>query len=234
MEAALKSVEDKLDIVRELTRGVMASQLSCAVVRGEPGVGKSHTVMEVVNSVRRENQTVVRVTGHITPLKAFYALGDAQGRGSVTIFDDCDDIFTELASLNLLKAAVDTKANRVVTWGSSMKGMPYTDFEFHGGVIVLTNADFRGPHYRAFMDRVHFFDLKISKEEKVAKIFDVARKLEGVDEQTGLGIVTWLLENQALIDERLSLRTFVKVAELAKFTQNWKTLAKATLFNQAA
>lgn len=228
MEEHLISINQKLSNLTKFVDGVALGVLGGLIIDGEPGVGKTHTVL----SHLEKNHPIVKVTrlsGSITPLAAYHTMGDNSEKGNVIIFDDCDSIFMDGGSLNNLKAAVDTRINRIVTWGSSSMKVMYPSFQFSGGIIILTNANFNSPHFKALLDRIHVFELRISQEEKIARIFDVAKNSEICDPYVGLEIAEWLVNNKDKVVD-LSLRTFVKTAELAKFSNEWRELASLTLF----
>ena len=230
-EELLKSVNEKFDLLKELTSAVATGGIQALVVRGAAGIGKSHTITEHLrmNFVRGcKNPIRIKITsGHITPLQTFKTLKSCSDDKSVVIFDDCDSVFTEINSLNILKAACDTKKFRTVSWNSSK--VDEDVFDFQGGIILISNADFRSTHYQAFIDRVHLYDMKVTQEEKIARIQDIATKMGDVKKETAKEICDWLFENKVFIGY-LSFRTFYKIAQLAKMSKNWKKLAEVTVF----
>lgn len=234
---SLRSIDAKLRTMKQLVSGVAQSKLKAIVIDGEPGIGKTYEVLDhldknFIQDLKDDQDpiTVTRYTGHITPLSFYHALGDNCKSGNILIFDDCDDSFTNIDCLNLLKAAVDTRTNRVVSWRSGSAHVRYKNFTFDGGVIIITNAKMDSRHYRAFLDRVHLYTVEVTTEEKLARIWSIATSTDGIDPVMGMEVCDWLRLNVQFL-ESLSLRTFIKLAELASLSENWRDLAKATLFS---
>lgn len=125
------------------------------IVSGKAGVGKSYTVEQVVQEVglKKEKDYVI-ISGKSTPAALYQSL--YQNKNKLLIYDDCDDVLKNKDGLNILKTALDTKDNRVVSWKSRNSFNP-TDmetseikrltaagklpdhFEFRGKVIFITN-----------------------------------------------------------------------------------------------
>jgi hypothetical protein len=95
-------------------------------------------------------------------------------KGGVLIFDDCDGVYRDEDSINLLKIATDTTKERLVSWRKNATwlddyGIDRT-FDFKGSIIFLTNIDFEKriqadgkmtEHYRAFIDRAAYLCLTV-------------------------------------------------------------------------
>lgn len=227
----LPSVNEKFELLRTLASGVATGNLQGLVVRGAAGIGKTFTVLDHLrNKHVRKSKDPIKVKhlcGHITPLQTYKTLEANRDNKSIVVFDDCDAVFTELTSLNILKAACDTGKFRRVSWNSSKADTEA--FDYDGGMIIISNAEFKNDHYQAFIDRVHLYDMKVSNKEKIAKIYDTSTRIGDVRPKVAKEISEWLFSNEKYVDY-LSMRTFYKIAQLTKISTEWKKLAEVTVF----
>lgn len=256
----LASVNEKFDSLKEFIELVQQGAITGFILGGAAGIGKTTTIqdvlMEVCNKAKRElfnqdqsnhynpdnppgeefkpSKKVVGFTdyyivkGHITPMQLYITL--MNNPDSIIVFDDCDSVFGSKEALNVLKAATDTTPVRIVSWESSKGDMP-NNFEFRGAIIIVTNERLgRNPHFRALVDRMHIFDMLVTTEEKVARIYSVAETNRFVDKDKGMEICDWLVGQGEFIDY-LSIRTFVKIAQLASKSPRWQRLAEVTILN---
>jgi hypothetical protein len=231
---AYKSYSKKIEVVTKMTRGVALSNLRCLVISGSPGIGKSYNVLEELSKLKKSHGLNVIVSkGHLTPYKLYGMLVANAGPESILVFDDCDAVLDNTQALNLLKAATEFAKKRYVSWNSSMNADTGVDdqVEFKGKVIVLTNKRLNdNPHYQAFIDRVHYYDMRVTFEEKLAKIVSMARKVgEQIDPDLNYDdVILWLIKNKDQINQdRFSLRNFIKLAEMkSMFGDDWVDMIK--------
>ena len=166
-------------------------------------------------------------------------------KDNVLVFDDCDSVFSDELSLNILKAALDSKKNRTIHWNTDSfklrnEGVP-DSFDFKGGAIFITNIKFDNvkskkmrDHLEALESRCHYIDLTIDTDrEKMLRIKQITK--DGMLDEYALGegvvdeIVEFCESNKARLRE-LSLRTVLKVADLAKaFPTKWEAMAENTV-----
>jgi hypothetical protein len=168
--------------------------------------------------------------------------------GNVIVFDDCDSIFNDELSLNILKAALDSKKKRKIHWNTDSfklrnEGVP-DSFEFKASAIFITNLKFdkvKGKlreHLEALESRCHYMDLTIDSErDKMLRIRQVIQ--DGMLNQYKLAdsvkeaIVDFVDTNKSRLRE-LSLRSVLKVADLAvAFPNNWEAYAENTVMRRA-
>ena len=164
---------------------------------------------------------------------------------NIIVFDDCDSVLLDDLSLNILKAALDTSAKRMIHWNTDShllrrEGVP-DSFEFKGGAIFITNIKFDHvkskklrDHLEALESRCHYLDLTIdTTREKILRIEQVVNecgmldKYEFEDYQKS-EVVDFVKANVSRLRE-LSLRTVLKVADLKHgFPDKWKSVAEVT------
>lgn len=239
-QQTLAAVNHRLDMLATMVHGVCKGDFCGFVVQGEKGLGKSHTVHQVLDMYdptvpgneempEEQRRSIRRFTGKITPLQLFLAMQEWNTPKCILLFDDCDSAWNEIDALNVLKAAMDTKARRIVTWATTSRLVREQSFEFKGQVIVITNAHMTSSHYKAFLDRVHKFPLKMSQREKLVKIKEIAMVSDSFDRDMAVQVMRHIENNLEMIGPRLSMRTFVKTYELVKIPI-WKELAIETVF----
>jgi hypothetical protein len=169
-------------------------------------------------------------------------------KDNVIVFDDCDSIFSDELSLNILKAALDSKKTRRIHWNTDSfklrnEGVP-DSFEFKGSAIFITNIKFDNvkskkmrDHLEALESRCHYIDLAIDTDrEKLLRIKQITN--DGMLDEYALGaevveeIVDFCDINKKRLRE-LSLRTVLKVADLAKaFPNKWEAMAENTVMRR--
>jgi hypothetical protein len=151
-------------------------------------------------------------------------------------------------SLNILKAALDSKKSRRIHWNTDSfklrnEGVP-DSFEFKGSAIFITNIKFDNvkskklrDHLEALESRCHYIDLTIDTErEKMLRIKQIVGDgmLDEYDFSTDVHdeIVDYIDINKKRLRE-LSLRTVLKVADLAKaFPDRWEAMAENTVIRR--
>jgi hypothetical protein len=74
----------------------------------------------------------------------------------------------------------------------------------------------------------------MTQREKLLKIREIAISDENYDPELASMIIDHISDNLDLIGNKLSMRTFVKVYELAKFSGRWPRLAKETVYVEEA
>ena len=170
-------------------------------------------------------------------------------KDNVLVFDDCDSVLLDDLSLNILKAALDSKKTRRIHWNTDSfklrnEGVP-DSFEFKGGAIFITNIKFDNvkskklrDHLEALESRCHYIDLTIDTErEKMLRIKQITADGMLNEYQLGEGVVDDIVDFVDVNKKRLrelSLRTVLKVADLAKaFPDRWEAMAENTVMRRA-
>jgi len=224
------------------------------IVSGPPGVGKSFGVEKVLGKHdliatlgdRAPKYEVVK--GAMSAIGLYAKLYQYADKDNVIVFDDCDSVLLDDLSLNILKAALDSKKTRRIHWNTDSfklrnEGVP-DSFEFKGSAIFITNIKFDNvkskklrDHLEALESRCHYIDLTIDTErEKMLRIKQIVGDgmLEeyAFDDAIKEDIVDFIDINKKRLRE-LSLRTVLKVADLAKaFPQRWEAMAENTVMKR--
>lgn len=240
-------IRDRFDTLKIITDATAKGLNRSLIISGPSGLGKSYEVEKVLKA---SDSKFIMITGNVQPTGLYKTLFEHRDPGQVVVFDDSDGIFWDPLSLNLLKAASDTKAVRTLYWLSerSLKDT-YSDpipnsFEFRGSIIFITNYDFDKMinkehkltvHFQALMSRAHYLDMAIkTRPDYVTRIKQVLR--EGLlDEFTDMDqviLLRYLQDNMANLRE-LSVRIVIKIGQLIKMDKtNWRKLADTMCLKQ--
>jgi hypothetical protein len=249
----VERIRERFDMLKDMTKAVKKGNVRAMIVSGPPGVGKSHGVEEVLDryatmQMLGAGQAHEVIKGAMSPIGLYCKLFKMADKGKVVVFDDCDSIFQDDLSLNILKAALDSKKNRWIHWNTDSfklrnEGVP-DKFKFEASAIFITNLKFdkvKGKlreHLEALESRCHYMDLTIdSDKDKVLRIKQVVqdgmlddRKLS---EEVKTDIMDFVEINKSKLRE-LSLRTVLKVADLAEaFPKRWEAMAENTVMRRA-
>ncbi len=253
-EETIDRLRERFDMLEDMTKATKKGDVRAMIVSGPPGVGKSFGVEKVLGKHdliatlgdRPAKYEVVK--GAMSAIGLYCKLYKFADKDNVIVFDDCDSIFADELSLNILKAALDSKKTRRIHWNTDSfklrnEGVP-DSFEFKGSAIFITNLKFdkaKGKvreHLMALESRCHYVDLTIDTDrEKMLRIKQITS--DGMlneyqfNDDTVEEIVDFVDINKTRLRE-LSLRTVLKVADLAKaFPQKWEAMAENTVMRRA-
>ena len=249
----VERIRQRFDMLQDMTKAVKKGDVRAMIVSGPPGVGKSHGVEQVLDRYKTleaiggaKNHEVIK--GAMSPIGLYCKLYKMADKGKVVVFDDCDGIFQDDLSLNILKAALDSKKKRTIHWNTDSfklrnEGVP-DQFNFEASAIFITNMKFdkvKGKlreHLSALESRCHYMDLTIdSDKDKMLRIKQVTQDgmLDAykISEEVKNDIVDFVDINKNRLRE-LSLRTVLKVADLAvSFPNKWEAFAENTVMRRA-
>jgi hypothetical protein len=171
-------LEDYVDMVSDRDR-------ASVIVVGEGGLGKSYTVMNrirknglkdvdkseigLVISEAAQRSSFKVVKGYSSPKGLFRTL--YENRNRLVIFDDCDSILKNDDAVNILKAALDSYDERIVTWNAESFGesdLPKS-FEFTGAVIFISNMSMRKIP-QAIISRSAPADVSMTRSEIITRM----------------------------------------------------------------
>ena len=253
-EEILIRLKEKFEDLKDLTRAIKQGKLRAAVVSGPPGVGKSHGVEEVLqkddlfNTIAGRTPKYEIVSGAMSALGLYAKLWRYADRGNVIVFDDCDSVLQDELSLNILKAALDSKKRRYISWNTDSRllrteGIP-DRFEFSAGCMFITNIKFEHirsrklkDHLEAIKSRCFYIDLEMdTKREQLLRIGQIVG--EGMlneyefEETDQADILDFIHANADSLLE-LSLRMVLKIADLKKtFPTRWQNRARSLCFRR--
>jgi hypothetical protein len=250
-EEVIARIGKRFDILDQMTKATIAGDVRAMIVVGPPGVGKSYGVEKQLEhsglfdqlSGRRVKYEVIK--GAMTPIGLYCTLYKHSDKNNVIVFDDCDSVFQDDLSLNILKAALDSGKKRRIYWNSDSamlrrEGVPDM-FDFKGSCIFITNLQFQNlkskklqDHLEALQSRCHFIDLTLNTlRDRFLRIKQIYLKGElfadyDFSQEQGDEVINFMETNQNRLRE-ISLRMALKIADLTKVSgDNWKALAATT------
>jgi hypothetical protein len=250
-EEVMTRIGERFDILDQMTKATIAGDVRAMIVVGPPGVGKSYGVEKQLEhsglfdklSGRKIKYEVIK--GAMTPIGLYCTLYKHSDRNNVLVFDDCDSVFQDDLSLNILKAALDSGKKRRIYWNSDSamlrrEGVPDM-FDFKGACIFITNLQFQNlkskklqDHLEALQSRCHFLDLTLNTmRDRFLRIKQIYRKGElfadyDFTQEQGDMVIEFMEQNQTRLRE-MSLRMALKIADLTRVSDtNWRALAATT------
>lgn len=251
-EEIMARIADRFAVLEEITDAAAEGAIRAVIVSGPPGVGKSYGVAErlkranLFTAIQNKPPRYDIVKGSVTPIVLYTMLYYYRNVGEVLVFDDCDSILHDEATLNMLKAALDSGKSRRITWNrrSSFlrdEGIP-DHFDFKGSIIFISNLKFDKVqsknlqlHLAALQSRCHYLDLAMNSEhDRMLRIRQVHQSGELFSDydftnNEGDTVIEYMFANKDRLRE-LSLRMAVKLADLIKISpSNWQRLAASTV-----
>ena len=249
-EERIKEIAERFEILDEMTQGSIDGVVRGMIVTGPPGIGKSFGVEKVIEKNSMFDKLADKPLKYGTEKGAASAIGLYQllyryaDPGSVLVLDDCDSILWDEVSLNLLKAALDSSAKRMISWNTESsalrrEGVP-EKFEFCGSVVFITNLKFDNvkkgklkDHLEAILSRCHYLDLTLdTMHDKLLRVKQIVGdgmlKKYNFSKDEEVGLINYMEENKEKLRE-MSLRMVNKIADLKKMApERWMRLAEST------
>jgi len=208
-------------IVDMVAQGISPS----ALVTGLSGIGKTHLVLKRLkeNGLIQDDDFVM-VKGHSSAQGLYSTL--YHHCDQTVIFDDCDSIFKDAISVNLLKAALDSYETRRLSWMSTrlpddIEGV----FDFTGNIIFISNMT-ADRIDEAVKSRTFVVDLQMSRKEICEYMRTILDDLEPDMEMESKVEVLDEIEARSNTFEQFNIRTFIKACRVyrsASMTgRDWK------------
>jgi len=244
--ALVFGINERFQILEDFVDMVATRTIPSAIIIGEGGLGKSHTVFKALKAAGLLNiddaeigarfdeglsrKAYIVVKGFSTAKGLYRTL--FENKNKIVVFDDCDNILKDPGAANLLKAALDSYDKRVITWNAESFGgeddLPRS-FIFTGGVIFISNM----PMYKipqALISRSMPADVSMTRPEIIERMRAIVSEGEFLVEyemSAKLEALEFIAENANRPEVKsLNLRTLINVtkARVAK-PDHWKRLA---------
>lgn len=248
LDDKVKFLDETMDDIYDISRAVAAGAFNSLLISGRAGTGKTFNVEKAMQDEGLvEGDDWIKVSGALSTIMMYKKM--YQFKDKVLVFDDCDAVFSNEDGRNILKAALDTKKIRNISYMKKLK-MLYDPKDFEQDPEGEFNAVESGliPNRFNFSGRVIF----ISNLQKQKLDPDGAIRSRSIlvdvnpDNATLMERLKVLLphlepRDMPLKDKEeiyefmqsakdVSMRTFVKAAGFKMANMgNWKRMAKRYL-----
>lgn len=241
------SVDERFTFAREIVAAVGRGHQPSAIITGEPGLGKSHVVREGlevaglidINKLVGDPEEVEQMTsmelpenafavykGHVTPQGLYSLLYKFNGR--TLVFDDCDKVLTDTGSEMILKGALDSEKERLISWKSGRGGDVPPQFIYTGTCVFVSNMTMDQLD-DAFRSRTVCVDLCMNEEQKLERMWKIARSPDFMFHVTNRRLIIDCMgevERLARLGmvSSLNMRTVIKAVNMASSNavSDWK------------
>lgn len=161
LEDRVKFMEETMQDVYEISRSVAAGAFNSLFISGRAGTGKTYSVEKAMHDEGlEEGEDWIKISGAVSSIIMYKQL--YLYRDKVLVFDDCDAVFSNEDGRNILKAALDTKRIRKISYmkkvsflydpkdfannpegefNAQESGLVPNQFEFSGRVVFISNLD---------------------------------------------------------------------------------------------
>ncbi len=209
------------------------------IISGAPGIGKTKRVKDLIKRTGYQlGDNYQLITGRCTTPALYLALYNYAREDDITLIDDCDDVMTDMNSVNILKAALEAGDERILSYFVSRppevseedavmrhpelvpdrKGKYWApnQFEFNGRVIFITNV-FAGSIDTALRNRCIVCNLDFTTEETLEIVEDIMPailpdKLDNQSKQLAYNFLKEMADKKAEME--ISIRSFTTVAKI--------------------
>lgn len=241
------NINERFQILEDFVDMVATGTIPSAIITGQGGLGKSHTVFAALKRAGKINlddaeigarfdeglssKAYVVVKGFSTAKGLYRTL--FENRNRLVVFDDCDSVLKDAVAANLLKAALDSYDKRVITWNAetSFGGddeLPKS-FIFTGGVIFISNM----PMYKipqAIISRSMPADVSMTRKEIIERMSVIVKSddfLVGYEQEHKEEALNFIAANSERAEvKEINLRTLINVTKArATKPDHWKRLA---------
>ena len=122
-------IRKRFNVMDMLADAVVQKSLYALIISGGAGIGKTYKFENTLSQAADEGTigNFEHLKGKSTPLFLYETLFKNSNDGDVVLLDDCDSVFQDETSLNILKAALDSGDIRRVSYGSTCKYLEEND-----------------------------------------------------------------------------------------------------------
>jgi len=238
-------INKRFEFVEQMVGMVSKKTIASAIITGQGGLGKTHTVLgsleksgykNVTDLAEFEIGTLVNTAKSYRIIKGFSTAKGLyrtlfEGNNMVLVFDDCDSVLKDPVALNLLKGALDSYGERYINWNADIRDpdLPRS-FKFTGSIIFISNMDLDRID-QAVKSRAFCVDLSMTQEQKVERMEVLVESREFLEDfsiTVKRDAIAFIKANQDHVSN-LSLRTLIATTKIAAEGGDWKQLAKYVL-----
>ena len=225
--------------LRNYVRMVTGGYSNLLMLDAKGGLGKTHNVIETLESEYEDDDRWVHQKGFTTPLELYKTLWKARHADGTLFLDDMSGVTNNTKAIDMLKAATDTQGSENVVEYRTSRDIdhPYIDgetlpntFTFRGSIIMSFNDTPDNRHFSALKDRGTYYEFNLSYQERL----DLIEAIAGLDDFSPLSVeaqrevARWV---RTVTDSsfEVTIRTFEEVCKMYEFGQdtgqNWEEMA---------
>lgn len=259
VESVIKRVSERMQWLERFTHACAQGTILSFIASGETGIGKTYMIEEILGAYKESGKSdFLSVSGgKISTIELYKLLYRMRGKKNVLVLDDIDSVFDNEDSMNILKKALDTSAERKISYLTNATQLQDEngndippDHRYEGSIIFLTNFDFEKamsggtaqrklvPHFQALVGRTNYLDLKLHSRREVSIWVQYRVRTLKILQRNGLSdaqsekVLAYMHKNSDKI-RSLSIRTAVALAGYIKaWGHDWEAAANTFQLRQ--
>lgn len=225
------SINKRFSFLEKSVAMVATGIQNSVIICGAGGLGKSYTVLKTLKNLgydeSGEGHRSFKVVKGFSTAKGLYRLL-YENNDKILVLDDCDSVWKDNNSLNLLKSALDSYETRVISWNSERmdEDLP-SSFLYTGKVIFITNLS-ESQLDQAVRSRCLFIDVSMSRDDIIERMKVITSSdefLPGISDDSKRKAIQFIEKNIKII-RNISLRTLVNITKIAETgSDDWEEMA---------
>lgn len=196
---------------------------------------------------KEKNKFYVKISGSVASALNIYKVlyfANLKNKKSIVVFDDCDSVLDKGNSANILKAALDSKSERTISYISTKLGaigLPQS-FTLTSKVIFISNKH-KSDIEEAIVSRTQVVDVNFSLDDIVDRIKQIMDKMEipGATMSDKKVVLDFLKakvfgnEQVQKVVKKFDFRTYMQIVSI-KLTgnKNWQRWAAQAVISKFA
>lgn len=239
------SITKRFEFVKQMVEMVAKKTVASAIITGQGGLGKTHTVIRSLQAYGLKDVTDLasfEIGTRINPNRSYRVIKGFstakglyrslyEGNGMTLVFDDTDNIFKDPVALNLLKGALDSFGERYINWNADIKDedLPRS-FKFTGSIIFISNREMDTLD-QAVRSRAMCVDLSMNESQKIERMETIMMDSDFLPEYSKQYKKDAFDFLQGMVKrvKNLSLRSLISVVKIRAEGGDWQDLAKYVL-----
>ncbi|WJZ27962.1 hypothetical protein NCTGTJJY_CDS0083 [Serratia phage 92A1] len=240
-------IRKRFNVMSIMADGMVSGSIRSLIISGAAGVGKTYELDLKLNAAQDAGKIEYHmINSKCSAIGLYVKLYEAKHKNSVLLLDDVD-VFSDMDTLNILKAALDTGEKRTICWNTASSWLEDQDipraFEYEGTCVFITNMDIDreldkggklAPHINALVSRSVYLDLKVhTNREIMLRVEDIIMNTSmlqkrGLVNSQVIEVLDWMKTNMSQL-RNVSLRTALHISDFVKTdSRNWKDIAEVT------
>lgn len=223
------SVNERFEFISNYVKLVAKEKINSFILTGSGGIGKTTEVIETLTKLGLKEDTPETYGGDFQVMKGY---STARGLyvslfntdGKILVIDDADTCFKDPVAASLLKAALDDKPKRIISWNAESKDEEIPRrFTYTGRVVFISNLSLHD-FPQALISRSQKVDVTLNTAEMIDRIEHVFTKVKHDSKQKAE--VLAFVKKYADKASDLNIRSAVALLTLrAEQGANWERMA---------